>query len=202
MRNRTWLLALGGSVVAAHILLLAGALPLVVRAMAALVIAGVAPAILLSALLLPARGETPRQLLERAVFVAALAFTSITAGMLLLSFLPGAIERWQVLAFYDLGMVALAAGLWWMQRGRADSAVEPADDSPPAPRPSLLVPLLVLLIVAGALRFINLGYAEFHGDESRAPSCVRRLPSRGTKTRCSSIARGRWRFSCPPPCWC
>jgi len=172
VRNRTWFLALGGSVVAAHILLPASALPLVVRAMAALFIAGVAPAILLAALLLPARDETQQQLLERAVFVAALAFASSTAGMLLLSYLPGAIERWQVLVFYDLGMVALAAGLWWAQRGRADSTVEIADESPLAPRPSLLVPLLaplvILLLVAGALRFINLGYAEFHGDESRA----------------------------------
>ncbi len=168
MNTRTWYLILGGGVVAAHIVLLASGLPLVVRTLAALVIVGIAPGALLASLLLPTRDESPQSFLERGVFIAALAFATLTLGMLLISYLPGGITRWQVLAFYDATMLILAAALWWTQRSRRSGGQHAETDSLFAAHPSPLISLLILLLLAGALRFTNLGYAEFHGDEARA----------------------------------
>ena len=149
-------------------MLLASGLPLVVRTLAALMIVGIAPATLMAGLLLPARDATQQTLLERCVFIAALAFTTLTLGMLLLSYLPGGITRWQILAFYDITMLILLAWLWWTHRARGSDGQAVDSDTPPAPHSSLFASLLVLLLVGGALRLPNLGYAEFHGDEARA----------------------------------
>ena len=101
----------------AHAILFAD-LPLILRTVAALTITGVAPALLLAAWLWPHDDGGSQTILESVVIVAALAWTTLTAGMLLLSYLPGGVTRWQVLVFYDVAMAALGLGLWWQYRDK------------------------------------------------------------------------------------
>jgi len=100
-----------GVVAGAHAILFSE-LPLMLRTLAALTIVGIGPALLLSAWLTPRDNGSDQAMLERVVFVAALAFTTLTLGMLLLSYLPGGVARWQVLFVYDLAMMGMGGGLW------------------------------------------------------------------------------------------
>ncbi|MFO7633968.1 MAG: glycosyltransferase family 39 protein, partial [Caldilinea sp.] len=150
-------------------------LPLLVRTLAALVIVGVAPATLLTAWLAPRHGGGGQATMEQGVFVAALAFTTMTMGMLLLSYLPGGVARWQVLLFYDMAMAGMAVGLWLKRRQSIEEESAVTQGAPDAlsaldaPRRRWLVTgVLVLLMVGALVRFPGLGYAEFHGDEARA----------------------------------
>jgi 4-amino-4-deoxy-L-arabinose transferase-like glycosyltransferase len=148
-------------VAAAHLILFSP-LPLLLRTLAALVIVAIAPAALMVRAWLPHTGGF-RAALERGVTIAALAFVALTIGMLLLSYLPGGLVRWQVLLFYDVAIAGLLALLWW----RRD---EPGPITPPdrADRRWLIAGAIVLGVAGSLLRFTNLGYAEFHGDEARA----------------------------------
>jgi hypothetical protein len=103
------------SIVGAHAALFTN-LPLPLRALAALTVAGIGPALLLATWLWPHDGNGRQAALERVTIVAALAWTALTVGMLLLSYLPGGVARWQVLVFYDAAMAALGLGLWWQRR--------------------------------------------------------------------------------------
>ncbi len=168
-------------------------LPLSLQALAALVIVGFGPASLLASWLWPPDGNDSQTLLERVVFVAALAWTTLTTGTLLLSYLPGGVTRGQMLFLYDAAMMALGLSLWWQQRtGKVGKAGEEGSErrgesaslpltrssnlaishapnlpSPISPR-MLLAGALILLLVGAVLRLPGLGYAEFHGDEARA----------------------------------
>jgi hypothetical protein len=95
--------------------------------------------------------------IERAVLAVGMGYGVLTLGVLLLHYLPGPLTRFSLLAFYD-GLVLLLAVL------RSRRAKVPAAGVPLRH----LLPLLGLVLVAAFLRFGNLGYSEFQGDESRA----------------------------------
>jgi hypothetical protein len=173
-----------GVVAGAHAILFSE-LPLMLRTLAALTIVGVGPALLLSAWLTPRDDGSDQAVLERTVFIAALAFTTLTLGMLLLSYLPGGVARWQVLLAYDLAMVGLGCGLWAGRGAQGEGETSRLHHSPftvhpshlnnslarPAPRASrywLLAGAFILLLLGAGVRLPGLGYAEFHGDEARA----------------------------------
>ena len=184
MNFRTAGLIFVGVVAGAHVILFTD-VPLIVRAGAALVIVGIGPGVLLAAWLLPRDDGGAQATLERIVISAALACTALTVGMLLLSYLPGGVARWQVLLGYDLAMAAMGIGVWALKKtgrqgegekggegdketGRRGEEAIISNLQSPISLSWLLAGALVLLVIGAALRLPGLGYAEFHGDEARA----------------------------------
>ena len=140
-------------------------LPHLLQAVAALLLIGIVPGVLVVEALL-GRGDSPPHWLERIVYSVGAAFVLGVAMLLLLSYLPGGLIGWQIFIAADTVILGLAGWLLW--RLRSD---------PPAPVPAwqprydgrwLAAGALVLLIAAGLIRFVNLGYTDFQGDEARA----------------------------------
>ena len=172
MRRR---LLVGGFLAAAvaHVVIFAP-LPLPLRAGAALILTGLLPGLLLVEALVGSRDDAPLDFWERALYSVGAGAALIVVTMLLLSYLPGPILRWQTLAAFD-GLLLILAGAVALHRPRAHS---PAAASPAVTEWSpvwtgvargwFLAGLLTLLLVAGFLRLPNLHYSEFQGDETRA----------------------------------
>jgi 4-amino-4-deoxy-L-arabinose transferase-like glycosyltransferase len=117
------------------------------------------PGYLLARVVLPGVGSLKRS--ERAVLTIGLGYAALILGTLVLHYLPGPLTRLSVLALCD-GLILLSVVvLLWRRR---DDAIPSVGRSPTYH--SLL--LLTVLLVAAFLRFGNLGYSEFQGDESRA----------------------------------
>jgi 4-amino-4-deoxy-L-arabinose transferase-like glycosyltransferase len=160
-------------------------LPHLVQASAALLLAGAVPGFLLVALL---THDTPLPRLERAVHSAGAAVVLIVAVALLLSYLPGDLTRGHLLAAFDALTVALAVAAWVRARRHAGyparsvaPQTETATQSVASDIPTrsvgtskylisalAYIALAALLLAAAFLRFANLGYSDFQGDEARA----------------------------------
>jgi hypothetical protein len=117
------------------------------------------PGYLLTRVILPQDGSLKR--LERVVLTIGLGYAALILGTLMLHYLPGPLTRASILAFYDGFILLLAGALLWRRRNNT----APKIDSPLTYHGLLL---LAVLLVAAFLRFGNLGYSEFQGDESRA----------------------------------
>lgn len=162
-------------------------LPLVVQTLAALVLTGLLPGWLLVEWLV-GQSEAPPILGERVLYAIAAAYGVIVVVMLGVSYLPGPVARWQSYLAFDLVLLILLVFTWWRRVQVIPHAsglvtaigAEPEDQHfthakyavLPIPRFALsnwlVVGLATLLLLGGFFRFANLGYAEFHGDESRA----------------------------------
>lgn len=145
-------------------------LPLLVQTWAALVLVGFLPGALLVELLL-GQSAAPPAGWERVLYAIGVGYGVITVVLLALSYLPGGVAAWQVYLAVDLLLVILAllcAYLHpgWLQNHQPWRLSELFSTLYTAR--VTVVGLLVLLLVAGFLRFTNLGYAEFQGDEGRA----------------------------------
>lgn len=116
------------------------------------------PGHLLVRVLLPQRGEL--DLVEHVVLSIGMGFGVLTLGVLLLYYLPGRLTGFSLLALFD-GLILLLAILTVRREGGRTL-------SPAGVPLQYVLPLLGLLLVAAFLRFGNLGYSEFQGDESRA----------------------------------
>ncbi len=159
--------------VVAHVVLLLP-LPLVVQTSAALLLTGLLPGWLLVGLLV-GQSEAPPALGERLLYAIAGGYGVIVILMLGISYLPGGVARWQTYLAFDLVLLILLAVTWWRRAqavpqtsGFADTLGVERGNARPAFSKWLIVGLAVLLLLGGFFRFTNLGYAEFHGDESRA----------------------------------
>lgn len=144
---------------------------LLAQALAIFVLTGLLPATLGLELLLDRRHAAPT-LAERLLYIVAASYAVMTILTLLLSYLPGGLQAWQTYAGFDGLLLLLLALYWW----RTPDAAPPADRrAAQAPfnqrslaRPWLIAGLLTLAVGGALLRFPNLGYAEYHGDEARA----------------------------------
>ncbi len=93
--------------------------------------------------------------------------------MLLLSYWPGPILRWQTFALFDAIILLLALGMGWHSVSQKSPTIKelPLAEWPPlwaaVPRGWLLAALISLALVAGFLRLPNLHYSELQGDEAR-----------------------------------
>jgi hypothetical protein len=146
-------------------LLLLAPLPHELQALLVLLLTGFLPGWLLVEAL-TGRSASPPDLWERILYSAGAGFTFIVITTLLLSYLPGGPTQWQALLTADAVIVALLAWLLLRRRPR------PAGAAPAwtfdADRRWLLAGALVLLVTASLVRFVNLGYADYQGDEARA----------------------------------
>ena len=88
---------------------------------------------------------------------AGLGYAFIIGAGLALIFLPGPLSRWGVLLLADGLSLLLIVIL--LRSGKR--AVSHGDGS-------RLIPLVMILLVAGFFRFASLGYSEFQGDEVKA----------------------------------
>ncbi len=149
--------------VAAHLLIL---LPLnmIVQAAAMLLLAGLLPGLLLVEAVV-GRSAAPPGPWERTLYAVAAGFGVIVVTMLGLSYLPGTLSRWQTLVAFDTVLVVLLAIVWL--RAKTPAPAAPAEWTGMETK-WLLAGALVLLILGGTLRFTNLGYTNFQGDEARA----------------------------------
>ncbi len=119
---------------------------------------------ILLALILPGWGwasffVSPKKWLSHSVLAAAFSYAIVTLGTLLLHYLPGNIYRWQLIAL--LNAITLAPFLsskvrqtnYQFNRVKLDFR---------------LLAFIAIFLLAAFLRFSNLGYSEFQGDESQA----------------------------------
>ena len=88
---------------------------------------------------------------------AGLGYAFIIGAGLALPYLPGPLSRWGVLVLAD-GLSLLLIVILLRSGKRAESHGDG----------SRLIPLVMILLVAGLFRFASLGYSEFQGDEVKA----------------------------------
>ncbi len=87
-------------------------LPLVVQAVAALIVAGLLPGALLVEALV-GQSEAPPALAERLLYSIGTGYAVMVFGMLAVSYLPGPVTTWQTLLTFDLTTTLLAVFVWW-----------------------------------------------------------------------------------------
>ena len=175
MRNfRTQIvLGYGFLLLACDLIIFAKPLPFV-SVTACLVAAGFLPGALLVDWWVGA-GEARPTLGERVLYTAGSGYALIVVTMLLICYLPGGIDRQQVLvAVHLLDMAMLVLWLWQRRRptvtDKEGQVISPMDacGHSSGVRRWIVVGLLALTLVAGFYRFANLGYSEFQGDEAGA----------------------------------
>lgn len=160
----------------AHLLLWIGQ-PLIVPAVAALVLTGLLPGLLFVELLFGR--HTPPTWVERILYGIASGYGIMVVVMLLVSYLPGGVSWWQTLLAFDLTLAIFMLGVWWQRRSWAAVTTPVLHPTPtlgllapqwevPKLHPAVIVGFVLLLLVASFFRLSNLNYSEFQGDEARA----------------------------------
>lgn len=141
------------------------ALPVTVR-VAFVLVAASAPGVLVAEWLLGVRyGRSDADRLEKFLYGLGIGLALLMTTALVVSFLPGGVAGWQILAPIH-GMLAVAATALWRQRTScAEEGSSPAGTWPS--RRAFWLGLLLVLAVGMALRVPDLGYSEFQGDEAR-----------------------------------
>ena len=156
----------------AHVMIFAP-LPLIARSGAVLVLTGLLPGLLLVEWLVgnhnDASDDVPLDLWERTLYSVGAGASIIVVIMLLLSYIPGPILRWQTFAAFDGILVLLLIVVGLRRSERIPSTPWPEWSSlwPTISRNGFLAAVISLALVAGFLRFNQLGYSEFQGDETR-----------------------------------
>ena len=175
LKQKRMLLAAAGVALVANLALFLS-LPLMWQATAALILIGLLPGFFFVEWLLGAGESALPEPWERSLYAVGAGYGIASFTLLLLSYLPGPLEWWHTLLTFDLILIVLLVVL--LRRRPADSGqASVAPDQDPATWPDLfaqsnrgwlLVGLLTLALVGGLLRFSDLAYSEFQGDESRA----------------------------------
>jgi hypothetical protein len=156
-RNLIWTLL--GVALFATLTLFFPAIPYLIRAIAAYLLTAVIPGILLVEVLL---GREEISAWEKALYGVGVGYGTMVIGTLLLSYLPGGIEQWQMLAFYG-GLIVLCGAVTLLRRPTPQG-----DHKGRTYSLWLIAGVLSILLVGGFLRLTGLDYAEFQGDEARA----------------------------------
>lgn len=129
-----------------------------------LLLAGLLPGLLLVEAVL-GRCDAPPGPWERMVYSVAAGFGVIVVTMLGLSYLPGTLSQWQTIGAFDVVLLALGVVVRQPVQTPAPAALR---EWAGMETRWLVAGALVLLILGGTLRFANLGYTDFQGDEARA----------------------------------
>lgn len=168
--TRRLVLILTTTSLAAQLLLWNNALALTLRVTLLLIALALAPGALLVEWLLGARyGDDDASRLEKLLYGLGAGFALLVTTALAVSFLPGGVAAWQIMAPPNLIGIVAALALW--RRTGRQHPLNPTHDNiqrfPWPDRRSFWVSVLLVLLVGGALRLPNLGYSEFQGDEAR-----------------------------------
>ncbi|MCB0043928.1 MAG: glycosyltransferase family 39 protein [Caldilineaceae bacterium] len=142
-------------------ILLANGLPNVVRALGACIIGVLVPGTALTLLVWSNAPVRPTKL-ELGLLSLGAGFSFSVLLLLGLSYAPGPLTGRMTLIALDGVTLALLALLALRRDTRSG-----ADEDILLPQ-WVLPALFLIILAASAFRLINLGYAEFHGDESRA----------------------------------
>jgi hypothetical protein len=137
------------------------------RTLGALALVILIPGALLVRLLLGApRGQ--EAWLAGGTYALGAGFAVTIVTMLLLSYLPGGIDRWALTMVFSAVSLVLVVVVWW------NGHLTP-DDLTPGPSPNgegrlprgVWVALAAVFAVGALMRLTHLGYSEFQGDEAR-----------------------------------
>ena len=171
---RTPLAMAAALLVLAHISLFFAAPSMAAQGIAVFVLTILLPGLSTVELLFSDRENSPTAA-EHLLYSVGAGYVIAVVGMLLLSYLPGGLARWQTLLFFDLGNGLL---FFLLLRRRRHLPAWVADTTPADTlQPDLFaqnnpfwiwVGLVVLVVVGGYFRFNALDYAEYQGDEARA----------------------------------
>lgn len=166
--RRVDIVAVGIILLAADGLLLSGS-PLIAQTVAIVVLTIAAPGWLVARLWIGAALKPT--LSEWIVYTASAGFGVQTVVALLLSYWPGPLGFWEALLGFNLLCIGLGAALW-LEKLPMRPVTRMQDTGPAVtgvwpPGWALLAPLIIVG-AAAFLRFTNLNYAEFQGDEGRA----------------------------------
>ncbi len=141
------------------------ALPVTVR-VAFVLVAASAPGVLVAEWLLGVRyGRSDADRLEKFLYGLGIGLALLMTTALVVSFLPGGVAGWQILAPIHGMLVVAATALWRQRTSCAEEGSSPAGTWPS--RRAFWLGLLLVLAVGMALRVPDLGYSEFQGDEAR-----------------------------------
>ena len=171
-RNLTIILAVA---VLAHVAIFVD-LPLFWRSASVLLLTAFLPGLLFVDWLLGGDDRPLPESWERSLYALAAGYGIVTAVLLLLSYLPGGLIWWQTLLAFDAVLLVLLA-LLWRRRSLALRDTTPVYIDQPAAWPAilpsaqrdwLLAAVFSIVLIGGFLRFNDLGYSEFQGDEARA----------------------------------
>ncbi|MCX6046658.1 MAG: hypothetical protein NT075_16255, partial [Chloroflexi bacterium] len=120
--------------------------------------------------------QAPPPWWEQSLYSLGAGYGCMIIPMLAVSYLPGGVTREQTLLVFDIGLLGLITLIHWRptSQGRPEAAQKPAASAsrtalpgPQIDRRWLLIGILSLALTGGFLRFANLDYAEFQGDEAR-----------------------------------
>jgi len=143
-------------------------LPLLAQTVAALILTGLLPGFLLVDLLI-GHSSTPPKPWAHALYTIGAGYACIVSTTLLISYLPGGITRWHTLITFNALILSLF--LSWLYQSHLTNK-GPNKKQPRQPRyksriTNYVLALITLALVGGSLRFANLNYSEFQGDEAR-----------------------------------
>ena len=150
----------------AHLLIFSS-VPLVLTTIGVLLAALLVPGSALILALFVETAERPSPF-ELGLYAVGSGFCIATLVMLGLSYLPGGISASLTLIVFDCLTLILVGLFWWRARAWSTPPAAPAALSAHKLRQWFFVGVLLIVAIGGALRLVNLGYAEFHGDEARA----------------------------------
>ncbi|MBV7336093.1 glycosyltransferase family 39 protein [Chloroflexi bacterium TSY] len=167
MNQRNIVIAIAIVVLATHVVIFSD-LPLIWRTAAVLILTGLLPGLLLVDWIVGHIDQT-LSMSERLLYGLGVGYACIVLIMLGLSYLPGGIARWHTFLAFDLLLVVLLLRRVITHRNEPATALTNLF-TPFRQNVSIwpVVGLLLLALVGGYLRFIDLSYSEFQGDEARA----------------------------------
>lgn len=141
------------------------ALPAMAR-VALVLVAASAPGVLVAEWLLGVRyGQSDADRLEKFLYGLGIGLALLMTTALAVSFLPGGVAGWQILAPLHGVLAVTAIALWRQHTSCIEEGRSPAGTWPS--RRAFWSGLLLVLAVGMALRVPELGYSEFQGDEAR-----------------------------------
>lgn len=148
---------------------------LLLKTLAALILTGLLPGALLVEWVV-GRSDTPPPWWEQGLYTIGAGYGTMVFPMLALSYWPGGISREQALLTFD-GLLLLLLAINYLQSPRPLKITAKGNGTVQQTTLSfrakifkqrwLLLGIFSLALTAGFLRFTNLGYAEFQGDEAR-----------------------------------
>jgi len=169
LRNRLGIIASIGLI--GHILIALKAVSPVLPVVGLMVIGVLLPGWLLWKVLCPPRyAALP---FDEMVLGSTTGYALFVVSLLLLSYLPGGLDAWSLILFFDVVIIGLCLAWYFQDRGRPSQpvhafyAISHFRAWLQSQNPWVMLGYAALLLLAAYLRLANLGFSEFQGDEAK-----------------------------------